>query len=143
MVMQVLMSEPVMAANGCTYEKTDLQTWLQDSLLSPVTGNMMEHTNILPNSAIKRSIQAMLSQLAAEGQQPHQLAHLLAVQGLACFGLLAHLAQELACFLCKDTGNGLTHWYGSCLKPLFCMNNQQRLLTAPTNACRTDSLMSS
>ena len=65
MVMQVLMSEPVMAANGCTYEKTDLQTWLQDSLLSPVTGNMMEHTNILPNSAIKRSIQAMLSQLAA------------------------------------------------------------------------------
>ena len=46
MVMQVLMSEPVMAADGCTYEKTALQTWLQDSLLSPVTGNMMEHTSI-------------------------------------------------------------------------------------------------
>jgi hypothetical protein len=61
MAMQVLMCEPVIAADGYTYEKTALQKWLQDSVLSPVTGNMMEHTTFLPNIAIKSSIQAILS----------------------------------------------------------------------------------
>ncbi len=55
------MCEPVIAADGYTYEKTALQKWLQDSVLSPVTGNMMEHTTFLPNIAIKSSIQAILS----------------------------------------------------------------------------------
>ena len=53
--MQVVMSEPVIAANGYTYEKAALQQWLQhmQSLVSPATGDMMQKTSFLPNTAIK------------------------------------------------------------------------------------------
>ena len=54
--MQVLMNEPVIAADGYTYERAALQEWLQHSTMSPVTGQMMEHTSFLPNSAIRSTI---------------------------------------------------------------------------------------
>lgn len=39
------MNEPVIAADGYTYERAalDLQNWLQHSVLSPVTEQMMEY----------------------------------------------------------------------------------------------------
>lgn len=54
--MHVLMSEPVIAADGYTYERAALQNWLQHSVLSPVTRQIMEHSRFLPNTAIKSTI---------------------------------------------------------------------------------------
>ena len=52
------MSEPVIAADGYTYERAALQQWLQHSRVSPATGDMMQHTSFLPNTAIKSTIQS-------------------------------------------------------------------------------------
>ena len=50
------MVEPVIAADGHTYEKAAIQTWLQQNSISPVTGDVLAHTRIVPNVLIKRAI---------------------------------------------------------------------------------------
>ncbi|KAL3160947.1 hypothetical protein ABBQ38_009339 [Trebouxia sp. C0009 RCD-2024] len=52
-ITKVLMTDPVIAADGYTYERAALLQRLQHSLVSPVTGNMLEHTSCVPNAAIK------------------------------------------------------------------------------------------
>lgn len=48
-----MMSEPVVAADGHTYEKTALQEWLQQHNTSPVTGVTLAHTRLVPNVLIR------------------------------------------------------------------------------------------
>ena len=55
-LLQMLMNEPVIAADGYTYERAALQKWLQHSIMSPVIGKRMEHSSFLPKSAIKNTI---------------------------------------------------------------------------------------
>ena len=57
MAVQVLMTDPVIAADGYTYERAALVQHLQHSLVSPVTGNMLERTSCVPNTAIKSLLQ--------------------------------------------------------------------------------------
>ncbi|GJP35281.1 hypothetical protein CLOM_g19774, partial [Closterium sp. NIES-68] len=47
------MSEPVVAADGFTYERRHMQQWLAASSLSPVTGQPLPHTFLTPNNALK------------------------------------------------------------------------------------------
>ncbi len=54
--LQVLMVEPVIAADGHTNEKAAIQTWLQQHTISPVTGDFLSHTRIVPNVLIKSAI---------------------------------------------------------------------------------------
>ncbi len=54
--LQVLMVEPVIAADGHTYEKAAIQTWLQQHTISPVTGAFLAHTRIVPNVLIKSAV---------------------------------------------------------------------------------------
>lgn len=54
--LQVLMVEPVIAADGHTYEKAAIETWLQQHTISPVTGDVLAHTRIVPNVLIKSAI---------------------------------------------------------------------------------------
>ena len=53
MSLQEVMSEPVVAADGHTYEKTALQEWLQQHNTSPVTGVTLAHTRLVPNVLIR------------------------------------------------------------------------------------------
>ncbi|CAI5481195.1 unnamed protein product, partial [Closterium sp. Yama58-4] len=46
-------SEPVVAADGFTYEQQHMQQWLASSSLSPVTGQPLPHTFLTPNVALK------------------------------------------------------------------------------------------
>lgn len=50
--LQELLGEPVIAADGYTYEKHALQEWLKQHDSSPVTGRPLRATGILPNFAI-------------------------------------------------------------------------------------------
>ncbi len=50
------MVEPVIAADGHTYEKAAIETWLQQHSVSPVTGDFLAHTRIVPNILIKSAI---------------------------------------------------------------------------------------
>ena len=54
--LQALMVEPVIAADGHTYEKAAIETWLQQNSISPVTGDVLAHTRIVANVLIKSAI---------------------------------------------------------------------------------------
>ena len=47
---------PVIAAGGHTHESTAIQHWLQGSSLSPVTGEKLPHTRLVPNVLVKAAL---------------------------------------------------------------------------------------
>ena len=50
------MKEPVIAADGYTYERAAIEGWLQDNSVSPVTGDFLAHMRIVPNVLVKNLI---------------------------------------------------------------------------------------
>lgn len=52
------MVEPVIAADGYTYEKDALEQWLKHNSTSTVTGRSLPHTRFVPNFLIKSAIRA-------------------------------------------------------------------------------------
>ena len=54
--LQVVMVDPVIAADGHTYERTAIQHWLQGSSLSPVTRGKLPHTRLVPNMLVKSAL---------------------------------------------------------------------------------------
>ncbi len=48
--------EPVIAADGHTYERAAMQHWLQHHPTSPVTQALLPHTRLVPNLLIKGAI---------------------------------------------------------------------------------------
>ena len=50
------MIDPVIAADGHTYERQAVQDWLQLHNTSPVTGRPLPHCRLLPNTLIKQAI---------------------------------------------------------------------------------------
>ena len=51
---QEIMTQPVIAADGHTYEKIALQEWLRHHQTSPKTGLELSHTRLVPNVLIRR-----------------------------------------------------------------------------------------
>ena len=66
LLLQVVMQDPVIAGDGHTYERAAIQHWLQGSSLSPVTGEKLPHTRLVPNVLVKSALSqhALLSQEA-------------------------------------------------------------------------------
>ena len=52
-LLQRLMIDPVIAADGHTYERGAVQQWLQQHDASPVTHLLLPHKRLLPNVLIK------------------------------------------------------------------------------------------
>ena len=50
---QAVMEEPMIAADGHTYERSALQQWLKQHSTSPVTGSSLAHHQMVPNLVIK------------------------------------------------------------------------------------------
>ncbi|EOD04211.1 hypothetical protein EMIHUDRAFT_221297 [Emiliania huxleyi CCMP1516] len=50
------MSDPVMAADGHSYERTAIERWLATKSTSPLTGGELDHTCIFPNHSLRRMI---------------------------------------------------------------------------------------
>ena len=77
-----LMRDPVMAADGHTYEREALLRWLKTSNNSPATGAPLANRVIIPNYCVKMLIQEL--------DTPHK--------GLACsaVALLALLLVDAA-----------------------------------------------
>lgn len=53
LTVQEVMTEPVIAADGHTYEKKAVQEWLQRHNTSPVTGSTLAHMRLVPNVLIR------------------------------------------------------------------------------------------
>ena len=63
----VAMMDPVIAADGHTYEHTAIQHWLQGSSFSPVTGDKMPHTRLVPNVLVKSALTKACCEVTAAG----------------------------------------------------------------------------
>jgi len=50
------MREPVVAADGITYEKEQIERWLASNSTSPITGEALAHKHLIPNLTLKRLI---------------------------------------------------------------------------------------
>jgi len=51
-----VMSEPVMAADGQSYERSAIERWLATKSTSPLTGEALENTGLFPNYSLRRMI---------------------------------------------------------------------------------------
>ena len=55
-MLQSILVDPVIAADGHTYERAAMAEWLQHRKTSPVTGNKLPHARLVPNFAVKAMI---------------------------------------------------------------------------------------
>ena len=51
-----IMKDPVMTADGYSYERSAIAQWLQNQNTSPMTNEVLAHINITPNYALKGAI---------------------------------------------------------------------------------------
>ncbi|EKX31196.1 hypothetical protein GUITHDRAFT_83354, partial [Guillardia theta CCMP2712] len=52
-----LMSDPVNTCDGHTYERSFIETWLQQHRTSPLTGSRLPRRDLVPNLALRNAIQ--------------------------------------------------------------------------------------
>ena len=55
-ITQELMEDPVIAADGHTYERSAIQRWLQRRQTSPKAGTPLESATLFPNHLLRRLI---------------------------------------------------------------------------------------
>ena len=55
--LQEIMREPVIVADGYTYERHAIDAWLQHHNVSPVTGKHLTHKLLVDNTVMKSLIQ--------------------------------------------------------------------------------------
>ena len=53
-ITQVIMSDPVIAADRFTYERAAITDWLEQSDTSPVTGAVLANMTLTPNDSVKK-----------------------------------------------------------------------------------------
>ncbi|EOD06269.1 hypothetical protein EMIHUDRAFT_249951 [Emiliania huxleyi CCMP1516] len=51
-----VMSDPVMATDGHSYERKQIERWLATKSTSPMTGEALEHSILTPNHALRGRI---------------------------------------------------------------------------------------
>ncbi|KAK9829796.1 hypothetical protein WJX72_007954 [[Myrmecia] bisecta] len=60
-ITQVVMQDPVIAADGHSYERTAIEEWLGKSRTSPMTGLELEHVGLIENRALRQLIEVYAS----------------------------------------------------------------------------------
>lgn len=55
---QELLHDPVVAADGHTYERQHIAEWLMKSNTSPMTNETMDHKHLIPNLALRAVMDA-------------------------------------------------------------------------------------
>ena len=51
------MVDPVVTADGQTYERTFIEEWLRTHSTSPATGAVLSHKDLAPNFALRKAIE--------------------------------------------------------------------------------------
>lgn len=55
-----VLKDPVVAADGYTYERTAITRWFKTSRKSPITGQMMPHTTVFPNQSVRTLLKSLM-----------------------------------------------------------------------------------
>jgi len=58
------MKDPVIAADGCTYERVNIEEWLKSKSKSPMTNLELPNKNLIPNNTLKSMIMERAEALA-------------------------------------------------------------------------------
>lgn len=58
LMLQELLVDPVVAADGHTYERHEITEWLKTKDSSPMTNERMEHKYLIPNLALRAIMDA-------------------------------------------------------------------------------------
>ena len=58
--------DPVIAADGHSYERSAIEEWLSHHNTSPLTNLKLPHKHLVPNRAIKSAVQSILAAGSAE-----------------------------------------------------------------------------
>ncbi len=66
-ITHTLMQDPVVAADGMTYERGAIERWLESHDTSPLTGEKLEHKHLLPNNLVRSQIRRLSEAPAARG----------------------------------------------------------------------------
>lgn len=56
--MQELFEDPVLVADGFTYERRAIEDWIRLRPTSPMTNGPLPHLTLFPNEAVCRAVQA-------------------------------------------------------------------------------------
>lgn len=64
------MKHPVVLADGHTYDRQSIRRWLAKKQTSPITGEQLKHTNVLPNLTLKKIMMDYASsQASSQGRE--------------------------------------------------------------------------
>eukprot|EP00877_Chromochloris_zofingiensis_P001497 jgi/Chrzof1/11348/Cz05g33090.t1 len=55
-ITQDVMEDPVIAADGYTYERSAIESWLTTHNSSPMTNNLLRHKEVIPNHGLRSAI---------------------------------------------------------------------------------------
>lgn len=55
------MTDPAIADDGFSYERTSIEKWFKTSNMSPITGLLLSTTKLISNRALKNTIEQFLS----------------------------------------------------------------------------------
>lgn len=74
------MADPVIAADGHTYERAAIERWLAQKQTSPITNQRLPHKNLLPNYSMKAMIASQRDEQEGDaGKQNRVRVHLLQI----------------------------------------------------------------
>ncbi|KAI3407427.1 E3 ubiquitin ligase (RING-type E3 ubiquitin transferase) (Serine/threonine-protein kinase), partial [Psidium guajava] len=66
-ILQEVMQDPYIAADGFTYERRAIKAWLEKHRVSPVTRKQLQHTALVPNQTLCSAIHDWRSRVTFEG----------------------------------------------------------------------------
>jgi hypothetical protein len=58
-----IMRDPVIVADGFTYERVAIEEWLRGHRTSPKTGLQLPHTTLIPNHTLRQSIESVMKKM--------------------------------------------------------------------------------
>lgn len=97
-----IMSDPVIAADGHTYEREGIERWFETHETSPVTREALESRRLLPNRAMKSMIEQWREEQKGVVPQQRRLKNLLAdLQWCTTSAAVAGQMHELSEFMAQ------------------------------------------
>lgn len=63
-IVNLPMADPVVAADGHSYERAAITRWLQSKRTSPLTGAYLPHTQLVPNHSLRCTVAELVTSSA-------------------------------------------------------------------------------
>lgn len=65
-----VMTDPVVSADGYTYERLAIARWFETSRKSPVTGQTLPHTDLVPNHSVRTLLKTLIDMTVGTEPKP-------------------------------------------------------------------------